>query len=211
MSEVLRVKLRWNGFPGAPGFTVLHMKDFATNDEQAQYAQGAATKVRNFAEAVKGLIPYGATLQVDPDVEVVEIETGNLIDVVSITPGAVTASLAASNMNMAGAVGAVITWRTQLVRNNRRIRGRTFLVPLVSATFDNAGNIAANNMTQLNVAANILRDSAGSPDMGVYARPTPIRDANGDPTGNYNEDGAWAFATGHSIPSVGAVLRSRRD
>lgn len=201
MAEILRVKLRWAGFGGAPGYSIFHFRDFDGAGDQNGFAQGAADRVRTFANDIKGLLPYQATLTVEPDVEVIEDTNGQLVDVVSVTPPIVVNSVATAGMNMNAAVGAVITWRTQLIRNGRRIRGRTFLVPLVSATFTDAGVIAANNLAQLNVAANSLRNATGSPDLGVYARPS----------GPGATDGMWAAVTSHSIPAVGAVLRSRRD
>ncbi len=201
MAQILRVKLRWAGFTGAPGYSIFHMKEFDGADSQAQFAEQATLRINTFADKLKGLIPNGASLQVQQDVEVIEDSTGELLNVVSTASKPAITSLATASMSFAGPVGAVITWRTGGVRNGRRIRGRTFLVPLVGAAFDAQGRIAANNLTQLQTAAATLVGSEGSPDLGVYARPSS----------SGASDGQWTVATGYSIPNFGAVLRSRRD
>lgn len=211
MGQILRVKMRWAGFTGAPGLSVFHMKDFASGDVQAPLAQDAVDRVDTFAEALRGLIPYQATLTVQSDVEVLEDTTGELLDVVTVAPDAAHVSLATNGQEYAGPVGAVITWRTAGIRNGRRIRGRTFIVPMVSAAFDGNGQIDSVAHPVLVNAAAALRADTGTPDLGVWARPTPILDGSGNPTGNYNEDGQWTAVTGSSVPTFGAVLRSRRD
>jgi hypothetical protein len=119
---------------------------------------------------------------------------------VATTPAAIVGT-AGTTVAYAAALGAVVSWRTGLVRNGRRIRGRTFLVPLSSLAFDNTGTLIPAALTTFNAAAVTLRDQTGIADIGVYARPSAPGAA----------DGEWALITGHSIPDMGSILRSRRD
>jgi hypothetical protein len=106
----------------------------------------------------------------------------------------------------------VINWKTAGVRAGRRVRGRSFLVPLLSQTFDVNGTATSAALTTVNGAAGPLyAGTEGDIRLGVWARPTAIKDVNGNPTGEYNEDGVWHPATAHSVPDMAAVLRSRRD
>jgi hypothetical protein len=139
-------------------------------------------------------------LACEADVEQVESTTGELQTVYTATP-ANAASGTGGTAHYAAAVGAVITWRTGGIRNNRRVRGRTFLVPLYNTVFAADGSLASTTITTLGTAAAALSSSSGSPDLGVWARPT----APGA------SDGEWHVVTSHSIPDMGAVLRSRRD
>jgi hypothetical protein len=201
MATILRVKMRWQGFTGAPGYSVFHMRDFTTEEPDNTDAQAAVDRIDTFAQTISGLMPYQSSLVVSNDVDVLEDTTGEMINVLSAVADAPHASGMPNTATFAGPVGAVITWRTGGVRNGRRIRGRTFLVPLVSAAFDNTGAVQSAAAATIAGAATALADASGTPDLGVYARPS----------GPGATDGQWTAVTGYSIPSFGAVLRSRRD
>lgn len=211
MAPITRVKLRWSGFQGAPGLTVFHFRDFEGAGGFAAEAAGGVARVHTFADTIKTLIPGGVTLQVAPDVESIEETTGELLDVRSeVVPGAVFNN-AAAGLSYASAVGAVINWRTNGVRNGRRIRGRSFIVPLSGPKFESNGTLGNDTITTLQNAANALILGSGTPDLGVWARPTRVKDAQGVPTGETLPDGIWYVASSANVPDMGAVLRSRRD
>lgn len=211
---MLRVKLRWSGFQGAPGYSIFHFRDFGAPegwDPTLAQAQECVAKTKVFADAI-GLntIPGGVQLAVQSEVEEIEDTTGALVGIFSTTPvAAYTSGIAAAPFS--AATGAVINWRTNTVRRNRRIRGRTFIVPVKGAAMDNDGTLAAATISGINSAATTFAADGSSPDLGVYARPTPILDAEGKPTGEYLPDGQWAPVASFNVPDLGAVLRSRRD
>lgn len=212
MSNLLRVKLRWSGFQGGPGYSIFHFANSNEGFNTVAEAQDAVDRVDAFAEAIKGMIPYQTTLTVEGDVEDVVPETGEMLTVFSATPAAAHNATVSLGPTFAGPVGAVINWKTGGVRAGRRVRGRTFLVPLLSQTFDINGTMTSGALTTVNAAAAPLY--AGTTDdirLGVWARPTAIKDVDGNPTGDYNPDGIWHPATAHSVPDMAAVLRSRRD
>lgn len=211
MATMIRIKARWSGFTGGPGYSVFYFRDFSATEPVAADATAAMARVRTFFDDIKINLPSTVNIQVESDVEVIEETTGALTDVLAGTPVAVVAGLASPTAVYAAAVGAVVTWRTGGIRNNRRIRGRTFLVPLSSTAFASDGTLSAVAVTDLSDAATLLRSAAGTPDLGVWARPTAIKDAAGNPTGAYNADGIWYVVASHSIPDMGAVLRSRRN
>jgi len=201
MASIIRVKAKWSGFSGAPGYSVFHFRDFSAGEPTNADATAATARLKTFFEAWKILVPTGASIQIESDVEVIEETTGQLTTVLAATPVAVVSGAASAAATFASAVGAVVTWRTPGIRNGRRIRGRTFLVPLSSTAFQNDGTLASSTVGTVGSAAAALIDSAGTPDLGVYARPT----------GPGATDGIWYAVTSYSIPDMGAVLRSRRD
>lgn len=202
MAGILRVTARWTGFIGSPGYSVFHFRDFTAGGEPTSaQAQVAVDKVRAFFAGVGPYIPNVATVTLLPDVPVIEETTNTMTGVFSTTVPAPVVGTAGVGSEFAAAVGAVVTWRTSVVRNGRVIRGRTFLVPLARNAFFTDGTLAAAAITAINNAATTLRDPTGDGDLGVYARPS----APGA------TDGEWAFASAHSLPDMGAVLRSRRD
>jgi hypothetical protein len=201
MASLLRVKIRWSGYQGGPGYSILHFRDFTSNVGSEGQVAGAVAKTDAFINAVRFAVPPAVTLQTVSDVEELEDTTGELTNVYQATVAAATAGQASSAVGFAAAVGAVVNWRTGGVRNGRRVRGKTFLVPLSSASFENNGTLATATMNGLNTAATALINPVGDGDFGVYARPS----APGA------TDGQWFVATAHNIPDMGAVLRSRRD
>jgi hypothetical protein len=214
MTELLRVKLRWSGFVGAPGFSVFHFRDYNVggdgNPITQESAAAAAGRVRNFFNGTKFLFPNTVTFHVENDVEVIEDTTGEITGFLSAGNPADVIGEAGVNVGYSAAVGAVINWRTNAVRRGRRVRGRTFLVPLSSSCYENNGSLNASCLTALNTAAaGLTTTTAQEPELGVYARPHRTRNTDGSWT--TVPDGEWSFATSFNVPDMTAVLRSRRD
>lgn len=201
MTDMVRIKMRWDGFKGGPGYTNFHMRDFSEGGVDPAWAQPAVDRVQTFANAIKSLLPNGATLQVSGDVEVIEAETGTLQDVLSATQPAQVNSTGPAFVAYSGPTGAVITWRTAGIRAGRRVRGRTFIIPMHGNAYGTDGTLSTDTVTALTTAATGLLATGITPRMGVWARPT-------SPTAT---DGQWSFATSFSVPDLAAVLRSRRD
>lgn len=204
MAPILRVKAEWTGFTGAPGYSVFHFRDFGTGEGGTptdEEAQSAATRTQAFFQSCVNYIPGPVRIGIASDCELLEETTGELIDVVPITPPTQTAGSAASAQTYSGPVGAVINWRTSVVHRGRRIRGRTFLVPLLSLAFESNGTLGATARQTILDAANTLAGTGNSPDLGVWSRPSAPGMA----------DGNWGVVSGVTVPDMGAVLRSRRD
>lgn len=200
----MRVKIRWSGFTGAPGYTVLHYRDFDAaggggGNVTAASAQGAADRASSFASQIRSLVPSIVTMAVENDVDVLEDTTGELVTSFGVT-GALSFTGSGAGA-FSAPVGAVVNWRTGGVRNGRRVRGRSFIVPLAAGAFGTDGQLLPASVTTLQTAATAAVNQTGTPDLGVYARPTAVGAT----------DGAWFVATSASVPRLGAVLRSRRD
>lgn len=204
MAQLARVKARWSGFTGAPGYSIFHFRDFAAGGSSgapidAAAAAAAVTRVRNFFIAVAGLIPTRVNILVEAEVEIIEDTTGALVTSFS-TPATLTVQ-GTSNSVFSAAVGAVVNWRTNGIRNRRRVRGRTFLVPLGSGAFADTGQLTSAAVATLTTAATALADQAGTIDLFVYSRPSA--------TGA--TDGTAFVVSSAQVPAMGAVLTSRRD
>jgi len=202
MAGILRVTARWSGAIGLPGYSVFHFRDFTAGGEPTQaQADNAVAKVKSFFDAFQNHLPNVVNIQVQPDVPVIEEADGKMKAMFSVAQPAGTQGAAGATDSYAAPVGAVVTWRTGLVRNSRLIRGRTFLVPMSRSAFEANGTLSSIFLTSANTAATNLRGQASDGDLGVYSRPS----APGA------TDGVWAVVNSHSIPDMGAVLRSRRD
>lgn len=197
---MLKVKTRWSGFLGGPGWTNFYFDDVNGGFEDGATAVAVADKVATFWGAVKTKLPPAVTLQIQSDVEVIGAADGQLAGVLNAGARAAINGTAVSQPYSA-ATGAVITWRTAGVRNGRRVRGRTFLVPCVSGMFQNDGTITSSDLTELQAAAQALFQPAGAVSLGIFSRPTAVGAA----------DGAFFPVTSATVPDLAAVLRSRRD
>jgi hypothetical protein len=74
----------------------------------------------------------------------------------------------------AGGVGAAVGWSTSGIHYARKVRGRTFIVPLAANTYDTDGTLSAGTRTTLNNAANTLVSGAAG-SLRIWCRPDPDR------------------------------------
>jgi len=200
MAPILKVKARWDGFAGAPGWSNFFLGGFVADPPTTQEAIDAAARVRTFFDAIKGAFPAAVKINLQSDVEIIDEGNGELLD---IRNAGVQASIAGTNTtpSFSGPTGMVVTWRTAGVRNGRRVRGRTFLVPVSSGLYEADGTINNTMVTTVSTAANGLLADTGHPDLGIWSRPS----ASGA------TDGGWYPVTSATVPDKVAVLRSRRD
>jgi hypothetical protein len=199
MPEMLRVKIDWTGFIGAPGYTNLYFTEFTEGGYTQDIADACVAKASTFAGSLRDFLPTAVTIGVNPTVEIVQTDTGDLVGFFSTTP--TNQGVGALGGTYSAASGACISWGTNGVRNSRRVRGRTFIVPLANAAYESNGTLAAATLTALTAYANNLKGTGGTGDFGIWGRPTS----------KTATDGVWYPAETVSIKDKAAVLRSRRD
>jgi hypothetical protein len=197
---MMRVKVRWSGFIGSPGWSNFYFDGPDGSFLTPEDAGPAADRVATFLTAIRGRFPIAVNWNIQSDVEYIGETDGELLNVHSagaraaITGGATAAPYSA-------ATGAVITWRTAGVVRGRRVRGRTFLVPTANHVYANDGTLESTIQTEFLNAATALADQANPIKLGIWSRPT-IAGA---------QDGSFHPVTSASVPDMAAVLRSRRD
>lgn len=196
--NITRITARWDGFPGAPGYSNFYFASGLLDggllgDESRQFG----LRVRNAFAGMAAALPSSVRIEIDQDAVVLDSDTGVAQEFVSMD--AIDDVSGQTNDDFAGPVGAVVTWRTNDLRNGRRIRGRTFLVPLASVCFESDGTLDSTWRDTINDFAEDIRGDAGEGDFGVWSRPV-----NGS-------GGVFASVVAHSVPDMAAVLRSRRD
>lgn len=192
--DMLKVTARWTGFLGAPGYSNFF---FAGGGGLITDAQQVADRVSDAFSYIGAILPGGVSVEIIPEVQRIEAETGNLIeyheiDEVDGTQGSGTGGFSAAS-------GAVVTWLTNDVRFNRRIRGRTFIVPLEGDAYEGDGTLGNVALGNLRAFADALVGGDFDSEFGVWSRP---RNGSG---------GVFATAVGSRVPDMAAVLRSRRD
>lgn len=204
MTVMLKATVLWSGFPGAPGYTNLYA--FAPVDLAAG-AAAFATGVQTLLGQVKNGLASTTGIQVNQTVETIEDTTGELIDVISLAtaPAALNGALGGG---ITGPTGACIDWLTAGATYGRRRMGRTFIVPVASASIDATGTLDNTYRTSLGAAANAYATS-GAFNACVWVRRKPVKPPTTPPT--YVHDGKAVRMVGARVPDLAAVLRSRRD
>lgn len=160
---------------------------------------------QEFADAVGALfatlptrIPNEVAVSFDTEVTEIDENTGQLVGALAVTPPT-TVEGDGSGVWAAGS-GARIVWATSVIRDGRRVRGTTFLVPLAANQYDSDGRILPATITGITGGANTYLDDldAAGYTAVVYSRPRP-----GIP-------GAASSVVSASVPSLVATLRGRK-
>lgn len=202
--NILRITARWTGFPGAPGYSNFHFSSNAgfwdgglIGDEAQAAADSAASRVKDAFSEIAASLPDPFRIEIEGEAELIDSDTGEILNAIEVSETPVSGR--ATNDNYAGPVGAVVNWRTADYRFGRRIRGRTFLVPLTAGQLDSDGTLGQAGLVNCRSFASTLLADGADPQLGVWSRP---RDGAG---------GVFATVTGYTVPDMAAVLRSRRD
>jgi len=198
---IMRAKLQWTIPNAGVSYSVLHFLAAGGFEPTQADADNVRTKMGTMKSNIRNLIPGTISLQVMSDIEVIDTPTGNLLSAFSTSADTIVGGSLPSSEKWAAPVGAVITWTTGVVRNSRRVRGRTFLVPISSSLFDVDGTLNPTNKSQIETVATGLRAATPDVPLVVYSRPS----APGA------TDGAMAEVSGHKIPDAAAILTSRRS
>ena len=206
MALVALVRTAWSGTSGGPGVTQLAVLGAAGGDWNPSGAQTAVNAVRAFWDSIKAYLPNELTLTVSPVVDTYTRETGELFSS-SIAASVPAVVIGTATGTYAGGSGIKVTWETGEIRDGRRVRGSTYIVPADGTAFTNTGTVAAAAKTLINTSAATMMASmvSGSVTLGVWSRPREATDTL--PA----RDGA-AFQVAQGITSSkSAILRGRRD
>lgn len=194
MTTLNRVVLAWSG-PNVVGsaVTVLH---YSASDNVAPPVAAIKTAFSGNA----GLFPPNTVITVPNSGDVIDDRTGGLVGVWNASgAGTVTGS---GGPGAAAGVGLCIGWSTGGIvsgkRGPRKLRGRTFLVPISRDFFDVDGTV---NPGALTYAANIANGLQGAGPLAVWHRPTSLAAADGNSYG----------VISNRVRDKVAFLSSRRD
>ena len=191
---------KWAGFTGAPGYSRFNFFELA--DVASCNAAGAAIRAFFLAFAAYQLNTW--TISVDPVVQHRDIGTGDLTGETSMSsvPAAAQGTQLPATI-YAGGTGGVADWVTGQFWNGRKVRGRTFLVPVVGG-FSNDGTVSTTFVNNMVAAGNALVADATT-TLGVWAK----KFDGADPP--QQTAGALFSVTGCVVPDRAAQLRSRRS
>lgn len=199
MAHLAKLTVLWTGFIGAPGFTNLYFRNATPGTIDQAVVNDAVIKVDNFLTALQSRLPASVTVQTDATVEIIDDVNGQLQGFMQGVPAA--AKVGTGTGNYSAASGAVANWYTGTVRNGRRIRGRSFLVPLAGSALAVDGTIDNTQIVALRTAATALHGATGASRFVVWGRPNNVA----------LDNGVSAEVITSTVPDKAAILTSRRD
>jgi hypothetical protein len=191
---VLQYRVGWSGATvTGPGVTVFHSRPQGGATGSVAGAAEAA-RVRNAFVAVQAQVPAGVTWDFPGEVTELDTATGTLIAVHTFTkPADLTSTGSATSW--ARPAGGRVDWFTDGIVAGRRLRGRSFLVPLTGASYDGTGTLVTGAITALSAFAAARLATSASVAAAIWSR----------------THGVSFDVTSFDVPDEVAILRSRRD
>lgn len=180
-----KVPVVWATGVGGAGLSVFY----------TPFGSDATVELGTFFNAIKTLFPNAVTWDIPGSGDVVDEATGFLTGAwTGGTAATITATGGATGY--AGGTGAYIRWQTAGIVGTRRVRGRTFLCPLLTAAYDAAGTLDPTRQATMQTAATTL---AGSGKLLIWSRPSAT-----------NPSGSSHAVLAGTVPDKVASLRTRR-
>lgn len=193
MAGINRVRAVWTGLPGGAAVSTFYSDGGGVPNIAA---------LKSAFDSIQNFVPQGVSVLVENQGDQINDADGSLIGNWSTT--AVSASAMLGTGSYSSASGAQIGWTTGGIHNGRRLRGRTFVVPLVVACYTTTGTLGTSTTTALQGFADQVKNATGMKYL-VWGRP---RAAGGRLPA---APGLSSPITGSKISNKVAVLRSRRD
>lgn len=193
VADLWKVTAKWTGGSIGSGFSNFY---FTAGVGSAQQAMDAARKFLSDSYSAGAGLPAGVNISFDPIVTVLAETNGQISNVLAVTAGiTITGS---DTTRYAAVAGACVTWRTGIYLGGRKVRGRTFLVPLGGLALQNDGTVDTTFLGFINNAAAAL--VAAAPELVVWKRPS----------GPAAVDGVGVPVIGGTCSDKTAFLSSRR-
>src|SRR5262245_47744302 len=137
MSDIWRLRVAWSGPAGTgPGLSTFYTSVLPV---------GLPASVKAFFDALKLMFPTGVSFDIPNSGDRITVETGALSGAWSVSSGGGIVSGTGTGTWAAG-VGARVVWTTSSIVGTRRVKGATFLCPIVTAGYDNAGTLENTNL-----------------------------------------------------------------
>lgn len=195
-----RYEVEWVVPGGGRGVSRFHSQPAAATGANRQAWVDA---IRAMFAAFPSQFPNVVSWNFASEIADMNAADGSIASYFGVTAPASLAGSASSGEYSAPS-GCIIRWDTAAVAGNRRVRGRTYLVPLTRGAYDLQGSIQPATITQIQGAAQTYAafTQSGAIIPHVYSPPV---------VGVGARAGFISPITGAVVPDKACVLRSRRD
>lgn len=187
-----RLRVTWSGLSGLPGLSTFYYGVASPN----------VSDCVTFFTTIKNLFPPGLTWDIPSSGDEIDDVTGELTGVWAGTGGG-TVTANPSPGAYASGVGARIQWNTLVISSGSRVRGATFLAPLLGSGYDSSGTLENTGLGTIRTAASTF--AASGVAKGIWRRPKPAPGGIGP-----DRPGLYAAINSASVPDRVTSLRSRR-
>jgi len=184
-----RIRTVWGGVAGSPYYTNL----WFLTDAGGAGMEDSCDAWTAWMDSLSVVMANNMTMQVEPDVPLIDSATGGLVGSTVITPNAV--DLDGGGDLLPPTTQALIRWTTSLVVAGRRLRGRFFMPGMLEANNDPSGVPSGSLVASVNSSAATFIAACDQAPLVVYG-----------PTHH-----AFAEVDGGNMWTKWASLRSRRD
>jgi len=162
MANIIRIRTTWSGAAvTGPGVSTFYWDEADT---------GFVTKIGAFWTALAAYLPTGMVLTTLGSGDLLDVSSGALTG--TWTDGGTSTVATTGAGAYSQGVGVRASWLTSGIRNGRRVRGSTFIVPVIGSAMNTDGTPNNTAMTTFTNAAAGLVTAAAS-HMRVYSRPSP--------------------------------------
>ena len=194
---MMRARVTFSGWTGGPGLSTFY---FLSPLEDTAAATAILARVQAYLTSVRTLIPPAVTMNASGLVDCLDAETGQVTNTIAIADPAGIAGTANPTDFAPLSVAANGSLLTSTFIAGRRVRGRTYISPLGSTSFNSTGFITTAKAGDVVTALGILKGT-GSPaqELVVWHRPKS------------GAGGSMAPVTAVACPQKPATLKSRRD
>lgn len=188
MATIARIRVALSGLQGLPGVSTFYALDPVV----------AVPALSTFYNAMSAMWPDQLSIVVEAAGDVINEANGEAVGTWSTAAPTPVETMNSGSYSAPGGIAA--TWLTGTFIGGRRVRGRTFLVPIASQYLESNGTWTFQALQTVRDAGAVL--IASTPEnMLVYHRETAEGAA----------DGGGVAMTGVLVNDKVAVLRSRRD
>lgn len=178
MAEIYRTRIALTGWEGAPGLNTLHWSKGTLvarpgpSDVAAFHAEIAAAWTVG-----KGYCCDGWSMEVEPTVDIIDVDSGNITGVITSSAAAPTATQGTAVISKVARNTVLnIAYSTDIWNAGRRLRGRTFFGPLNQEALGEDGQILQSCVDAMEDAFVAITSGIG-PRLAVYSRPSGGPDA----------------------------------
>lgn len=200
MTLLARIRVESDGFPGAPGYNILHFSEGQAvgGGWGPSLVDQVCTEVHTLYSDLATYLRHGTTFRVVPDVTIFDDATGEIQDVKAWETDLLPISTSGDQGPVPWSTAALVRLTGDRFVNGRRVNGRVFLGPLAGRTMDGTGRLMANFMGDIGIAFEAITGGLG-PRLAVWHRPTTRAAANG----------TYADVAAVSVRSTPSNLRKR--
>lgn len=204
MALLFRVRARWDGYQGAPGLSTFYF-DASSAPHTSAEATTVAGRVRGAFDVYKTALDTTQTVLVDPTVDIIDDQDGSLEGSFGITPPAIVTGTGIGGTGPAEVQPGLIL-QTADIADGRRIRGRSFLGPIIGSQTNVAVPTTAlrTTLAAFGTALLTVNPLTADPWCVVWHRPKIVG-------GSVVRLGDSFRVTAATAASKFWVLRSRRD